>query len=154
MGFLVLINQLICKFSTLVRDILEEIYPAVAGRIFNILPRDPFPSGPESSTEVTRLVNFIVQLVSIFISHVLGMLILCKLFGCQYMSCIRCSYVVPFLLFIGQYITFYQLKKKNSVQASGLYFSPQVNDYNNWMPLIISCVTLTCFYCMMIKAEA
>lgn len=79
MGFLVLINQLICKFNTLVRDILEEIYPAVAGRIFNILPRDPFPSGPGSSTEVTRLVNFIIQLVLIFISHVLGMLILCKL---------------------------------------------------------------------------
>ncbi|KAJ9691929.1 hypothetical protein PVL29_011167 [Vitis rotundifolia] len=53
-GFLVLINQLICKFNTLVRDILEEIYPAVAGRIFNILPRDPFPSGPGSSTEEIR----------------------------------------------------------------------------------------------------
>lgn len=52
MGFLILINQLICKFNISVREILEEIYPAVAGRVFTILPRDPFPSGPEGSTEV------------------------------------------------------------------------------------------------------
>ncbi|KAK3006945.1 hypothetical protein RJ639_016900, partial [Escallonia herrerae] len=53
-GFLVLINQLICKFNTAVHDILEELYPVLASRIFNILPRDAFPSGPGSNTEEIR----------------------------------------------------------------------------------------------------
>ncbi|XP_068660519.1 exportin-T-like [Aristolochia californica] len=53
-GFLVLINQLICKFSTSVRDILEEIFPAIASRTFDILPRDALPSGPGSNTEEIR----------------------------------------------------------------------------------------------------
>ncbi|KAG9457317.1 hypothetical protein H6P81_001825 [Aristolochia fimbriata] len=53
-GFLVLINQLICKFNTLVHDILEEIFPAIASRAFDILPRDAFPSGPGSNTEEIR----------------------------------------------------------------------------------------------------
>ncbi|XP_076954938.1 exportin-T-like isoform X3 [Bidens hawaiensis] len=45
-GFLVLLNQLICKFNTSVQDILENVYPVIAGRIFSILPRDTIPSGP------------------------------------------------------------------------------------------------------------
>ncbi|KAK3030933.1 hypothetical protein RJ639_036671 [Escallonia herrerae] len=53
-GFLVLINQLICKFNTAVHDIVEELYPVLASRIFNILPRDAFPSGPGSNTEEIR----------------------------------------------------------------------------------------------------
>ncbi|XP_057978203.1 exportin-T [Malania oleifera] len=53
-GFLLLINQLICKFGTLVHDILEEIFPLVAGRIFNILPGDVVLSGPGSNTEEIR----------------------------------------------------------------------------------------------------
>ncbi|CAK9179873.1 unnamed protein product [Ilex paraguariensis] len=51
---LLLINQLICKFDTAVREILEDVYPAIASRIFNILPRDGFPSGPGSNTEEIR----------------------------------------------------------------------------------------------------
>lgn len=51
-GFLLLLNQLICKFNILVRDILEEIFPAVAGRVFSVIPRDGLPSGPGAVTEV------------------------------------------------------------------------------------------------------
>lgn len=50
--FLVLLNQLICKFGTEVREILEEIYPVIAGRVFNILPRSDTLSGPGSFAEV------------------------------------------------------------------------------------------------------
>ncbi|KAI4355426.1 hypothetical protein L6164_004202 [Bauhinia variegata] len=53
-GFLVLLNQLICKFNTLVHDILEQIFPAVAGRIFSVIPRDELPSGPGAVTEEIR----------------------------------------------------------------------------------------------------
>ncbi|XP_055825792.1 exportin-T isoform X1 [Solanum dulcamara] len=53
-GFLLLLNQLICKFNTGVQDILEEVYPAIASRVFNILPRDAFPTGPGSNTEEIR----------------------------------------------------------------------------------------------------
>lgn len=56
-NFLVLINQLICKFRTAVQDIMEEVYPVIAGRIFNILPRDGFPSGPGSNTEVIEIIE-------------------------------------------------------------------------------------------------
>ncbi|KAJ8755813.1 hypothetical protein K2173_024358 [Erythroxylum novogranatense] len=53
-GLLILLNQLICKFNASVRDILEEVFPAVVGRIFNIIPKDAFPSGPGSNTEEIR----------------------------------------------------------------------------------------------------
>lgn len=59
-GFLVLLNQLICKFNTSVQDILENVYPVIAGRIFSILPRDTIPSGPGSNTEVYELAKFIL----------------------------------------------------------------------------------------------
>lgn len=39
-GFLVLLNQLICKFSGSLRGILEEVYPVVAYRIFRVIPID------------------------------------------------------------------------------------------------------------------
>ncbi|KAK1434241.1 hypothetical protein QVD17_11160 [Tagetes erecta] len=53
-GFLVLLNQLICKFNTSVQEILENVYPVIGGRIFSILPRDSIPSGPGSNTEEIR----------------------------------------------------------------------------------------------------
>ncbi|GFZ00944.1 ARM repeat superfamily protein [Actinidia rufa] len=53
-AFLVLLNQLICKFNTGLHDILEQVYPSIANRIFNILPREGFPSGPGSNTEEIR----------------------------------------------------------------------------------------------------
>ncbi|XP_041002287.1 exportin-T-like [Juglans microcarpa x Juglans regia] len=53
-SFLLLLNQLICKFNTLFHDILEEVFPAIAGMIFNVVPRDAFPSGPGTNTEEIR----------------------------------------------------------------------------------------------------
>lgn len=53
-SFLILLNQIICKFNTLFRDILEEVFPAIAGRIFSVIPRDAFPSGPGTNTEEIR----------------------------------------------------------------------------------------------------
>ena len=51
-GFLLLLNQIICKFNTLFHDILEEVFPTIACRIFNVIPRDAVPSGPGTNTEV------------------------------------------------------------------------------------------------------
>lgn len=53
-GLLLLLNQLICKFSTSVHDILDEVFPAIAGRILSVIPRDAFPSGPGTNTEVCK----------------------------------------------------------------------------------------------------
>ncbi|KAL2345996.1 hypothetical protein Fmac_007281 [Flemingia macrophylla] len=53
-GLLLLLNQLICKFSTLVRDILEETFPVVAEQIFSVIPRNGLPSGPDAITEEIR----------------------------------------------------------------------------------------------------
>ncbi|KAH1071982.1 hypothetical protein GLYMA_03G264400v4 [Glycine max] len=54
-GFLLLLNQLICKFNTLVRDILEEIFPSIAERIFSVIPRNGLPSsGSDAITEEIR----------------------------------------------------------------------------------------------------
>jgi len=52
--FIQLINQLINKFKTGMRDILQEIFPAVVGRIFALLPQEGFPEGPGSHTEEVR----------------------------------------------------------------------------------------------------
>lgn len=53
-GFLLLLNQLICKFNASVHDILEEIFPAVAERIFSVIPTNGLPSGPDAITEEIR----------------------------------------------------------------------------------------------------
>lgn len=60
-GFLVLLNQLICKFNSALRDILEEVYPVVADRIFKVIPRDGLPSRPGAVTEVFCLIFFLTQ---------------------------------------------------------------------------------------------
>ncbi|KAJ6844968.1 exportin-T [Iris pallida] len=52
--FLILINQVIYKFSTSVRAMLEEIFPTIASKLFNILSSDAFSSGPGSNTEEIR----------------------------------------------------------------------------------------------------
>lgn len=63
LGFLVLLNQLIGKFKTSIGDILEEVYPVIAGRVFNILLKDVLPGGPGGNTEVCviycRLISFL-----------------------------------------------------------------------------------------------
>lgn len=53
-GLIVLLNQLICKFSLLVRDILEEVFPVIASRVFNAIQRIADPAGPEINTEEFR----------------------------------------------------------------------------------------------------
>lgn len=53
-GVLVLLNQLIGKFNTSVHDIVDEVFPAIASRVFSVLPQDAFPSGPGSNTEEIR----------------------------------------------------------------------------------------------------
>ncbi|WCJ39412.1 Exportin-T [Euphorbia peplus] len=53
-GFIVLLNQLICKFSTSIRDIVEEVFPAIASRVLSVLPKNGFPSGPGTNTEEIR----------------------------------------------------------------------------------------------------
>ncbi|XP_011625319.1 exportin-T isoform X2 [Amborella trichopoda] len=53
-SFLVLINQLISKFKGEMGAILEEIFPFIASRVFHILPKDVFPSGPGGNTEELR----------------------------------------------------------------------------------------------------
>ncbi|KAL4387900.1 hypothetical protein GQ457_09G005180 [Hibiscus cannabinus] len=53
-GFLLLLNQLMCKFSTLVRDILEEVFPTIAGRVFSAIQRVADSSGPETNAEEIR----------------------------------------------------------------------------------------------------
>ncbi|KAL9228510.1 hypothetical protein vseg_004085 [Gypsophila vaccaria] len=53
-GIIVLLNQLICKFNTAVHDIVDEVFPAIASKVFAEVPRDGFPSGPGSNTEEIR----------------------------------------------------------------------------------------------------
>lgn len=52
--FLVLINQIICKFNTSVSSLLEEIFPIITSKLFNTLSKDMFSSGPGSNTEEIR----------------------------------------------------------------------------------------------------
>ncbi|KAG8099387.1 hypothetical protein GUJ93_ZPchr0013g34943 [Zizania palustris] len=52
--FLVLINQIICKFNSSARAILEDVFPAIASHISVILSQDAFANGPASCTEEMR----------------------------------------------------------------------------------------------------
>ncbi|KAF3452025.1 hypothetical protein FNV43_RR08121 [Rhamnella rubrinervis] len=71
-GLLLLLNQLICKFSTLVYDILDEVFPAIIGRILSIIPRDAFPSGPGTNTEEFRELQELQRTLYTFL-HVIAM---------------------------------------------------------------------------------
>ncbi|KAK7397511.1 hypothetical protein VNO78_18687 [Psophocarpus tetragonolobus] len=79
-GFLLLLNQLICKFNSLVRDILEQIFPAVAERIFSVIPRNELPSGPDAITEEIRelqeLQRTLYTFLHVIITHDLSPLFL------------------------------------------------------------------------------
>lgn len=86
-GFLVLINQLICKFNSLVGDILEEIFPAIASRVFHILPIEAIPSGPGTNTEVqifyyltTFIYTFYGQAINCVASFSISLLLKTKSF--------------------------------------------------------------------------
>ncbi|GJN11050.1 hypothetical protein PR202_ga29210 [Eleusine coracana subsp. coracana] len=52
--FLILVNQIICKFNTSASDILEDVFPTVASRLSMILSQDAFSAGPASNTEEMR----------------------------------------------------------------------------------------------------
>ncbi|KAF5189196.1 Exportin-t like [Thalictrum thalictroides] len=69
-AFLVLINQLICKFNTMVREILEEIFPIIASKVFHVLPRYAFPSEPGGNTEEIRELQELQKTLYIFL-HVM-----------------------------------------------------------------------------------
>ncbi|XP_022721599.1 exportin-T-like isoform X3 [Durio zibethinus] len=69
-GFLLLLNQLICKFSTLVHDILEEVFPAIAGRVLSAIQSIVDSSGPEANTEEIREVQELQKTLFTFL-HVI-----------------------------------------------------------------------------------
>ncbi|PKA52335.1 Exportin-T [Apostasia shenzhenica] len=68
--FLLLINQVICKFGTSVERIMEEIFPKVASRLTVILSSNPFSSGLGSNTEELRELQEL-QRVSYAFIHVM-----------------------------------------------------------------------------------
>ena len=55
--FLVLINQVICKFSSSASGILEDVFPTIASRLSMILSQDAFSTGPAGTTEVKLLTS-------------------------------------------------------------------------------------------------
>ncbi|KAL3511614.1 hypothetical protein ACH5RR_024331 [Cinchona calisaya] len=71
LSFLLLLNQLISKFHNAVADILDEVYPAIAGRVFSILPRDPLPLQPGGNTEEIREIQELQRTFYTFL-HVLA----------------------------------------------------------------------------------
>ncbi|KAG6542252.1 hypothetical protein Mapa_016380 [Marchantia paleacea] len=52
--FILLINQLVNKFKFGMSNILQEVYPAVVGRVLTLLPKDGFPEGSGTNTEEVR----------------------------------------------------------------------------------------------------
>jgi hypothetical protein len=50
--FLVLVNQIICKFKSSASAVLEEVFPTIASHLSVILSQDAFSAGPASNTEV------------------------------------------------------------------------------------------------------
>lgn len=68
--FLVLINQVICKFNASVTCLLEEIFPVVVSRLFNTLSKDPFLSEPGYNTEERRELQELQRILYTFL-HVM-----------------------------------------------------------------------------------
>ncbi|KAI6691631.1 hypothetical protein NL676_028459 [Syzygium grande] len=66
-SFLLLLNQIICKFNNLAHDVLEELFPAIAGRIFSIIPREAITSGPGANTEEIREIQELQQTLYTFL---------------------------------------------------------------------------------------
>ncbi|KNA26123.1 hypothetical protein SOVF_000400 [Spinacia oleracea] len=69
-GVLVLLNQLICKFSTSVHDIVDEVFPAIASRVFSVLPQDAIPCGPGGITEEIRELQELQRTFFIFLNAI------------------------------------------------------------------------------------
>lgn len=55
--FLVLVNQIICKFKSSASAILEEVFPTIASHLSVILSQDAFSAGPASNTEVMLIAS-------------------------------------------------------------------------------------------------
>jgi exportin-T len=55
--FLVLINQIICKFNSSASGILEDVFPTIASRLSVILSQDAFLTGPAGNTEVKLITS-------------------------------------------------------------------------------------------------
>ena len=55
--FLVLVNQIICKFKSSASTVLEEIFPTIASHLSVILSQDAFSAGPASNTEVILIAS-------------------------------------------------------------------------------------------------
>ncbi|KAF8026914.1 hypothetical protein BT93_F3414 [Corymbia citriodora subsp. variegata] len=67
-SFLLLLNQIICKFNKLAHDVLEELFPAIAGRIFSIIiPMEAIASGPGANTEEIREIQELQQTLYTFL---------------------------------------------------------------------------------------
>ncbi|KAJ0983807.1 hypothetical protein J5N97_002163 [Dioscorea zingiberensis] len=69
--FLILINQLICKFNGSIAGILEDIFPTVVSRVFNLLPSDAFSSAPKYNTEEVRELQELQRVLYTFL-HVMA----------------------------------------------------------------------------------
>ncbi|KAH0455515.1 hypothetical protein IEQ34_015547 [Dendrobium chrysotoxum] len=68
--FLVLINQVICKFGTSLESMLEEIFPTIASRVFLIPASESLPSGHGINTEEIRELQELQRISYAFI-HVM-----------------------------------------------------------------------------------
>ncbi|KAK3428368.1 hypothetical protein EUGRSUZ_F04406 [Eucalyptus grandis] len=60
-SFLLLLNQIICKFNKLAHNVLEKLFPAIAGRVFSIISREAIKSGPGVNTEEIREIQELQQ---------------------------------------------------------------------------------------------
>ncbi|MED6205082.1 hypothetical protein PIB30_014770 [Stylosanthes scabra] len=67
-GFLLLLNQLMCKFNTSVHDILEESFPVVAGRVLSVIAGEALLLGPGALTAITEEVRELQELQQTFLS--------------------------------------------------------------------------------------
>ncbi|WOL02639.1 exportin-T-like isoform X2 [Canna indica] len=71
MDFLVLVNQLMSKFSTSVEPVLEDIFPVIASRLIDILAKDASPTVPGCNTEEMRELQELQRILYSFL-HVMA----------------------------------------------------------------------------------
>lgn len=65
--FLVLVNQIICKFKSSASAILEEVFPTIASHLSVILSQDAFSAGLASNTEEMRELQELQRTLYIFL---------------------------------------------------------------------------------------
>jgi exportin-T len=69
--FLVLINQIICKFNSSASGILEDVFPTIASHLSVILSQDAFSTGPAGNTEVKLITSRSVAFLFLHFSQIL-----------------------------------------------------------------------------------